>query len=146
MVSQWGSPAWENSKAHFNGSNSRPISLLPCLFERALNMLGTDTNDGWLAETCMSISSGSKLGREWLHHYWSLCEMLMCWRSRTVCLNRLDIHLYHTRYGTRGLFTVFRSSIEAWKHTVLNRAITTCNSLPPQITQASNKIRFKKNR
>ena len=32
----------------------------------------------------MSISPGSTLRRDWLHHYWSLCEVLMCWRYRTA--------------------------------------------------------------
>ena len=41
----------------------------------------------------------------------------------------------------RDLFTVPRSRTEACKHTVLNRAMTTWNSLVTQVTLASNKTR-----
>ena len=46
-----------------------------------------------------------------------------------------DTHMVNTTHGTRGLFTVPRSRTEAGKHTVLNTAMTTWNSLPPQVTQ-----------
>jgi hypothetical protein len=45
--------------------------------------------------------------------------------------------------GDVDLSTVPRSRTEADKHTVLNRAMTTWNSLPPQVTQTSNKTRYK---
>jgi hypothetical protein len=55
-----------------------------------------------------------------------------------------DTHLYNTRHAARGLFTVPRFRTEAGKRTVLNRAMTSWNSLPAQVTQDSNKTSFKK--
>ena len=45
--------------------------------------------------------------------------------------------------GDLDLSTVSRSRTEADKNTLLNRAMTTWNSLPPQVTQTSNKTRYK---
>ena len=45
-----------------------------------------------------------------------------------------DTNRHNTRRATRGLFTVPRSRIEPWLH----------GTLPPQVTQASNKTSFKK--
>ena len=54
-----------------------------------------------------------------------------------------DTHTYPTRHATRGLFTVPKSRTEYAKRTVLHRAVTTWNSIPHQVTDASSRIRFK---
>ena len=43
---------------------------------------------GGMSMTCMWISPGSKLRRDWLHYYWSLCKVFMCWMYRTVCSSK----------------------------------------------------------
>jgi hypothetical protein len=53
-----------------------------------------------------------------------------------------DTHAYHTRHTTRGLFTVPKSRTGYGRHTVLYRAMTTWNSIPHQVTEASSKIGF----
>ena len=53
----------------------------------------------------------------------------------------LDTYQYNTSHIARSLFTVSRSRTEAGKLTVLSRAMTTWNTLPPQVTQDSNKAR-----
>jgi hypothetical protein len=55
-----------------------------------------------------------------------------------------DIHAYRTRHATRGLFIVPKSRTDYGRHTVLQRDITTWNSIPHQVTDASSRIRFKK--
>jgi hypothetical protein len=56
----------------------------------------------------------------------------------------LDTHQYNTSDAIRGLFTVSRSRTEAEKHTVLNRAMTTWNSLPTHLLKLAIKPDFKK--
>lgn len=89
---------------------------------------------------------------------WYACQSLLAqsvflpgvdWLKVSNCLvkqlaHSSDTHWYNTRHAARGLFTVPRSRTEAGKHTVLNRAMTTWNSLPPRVTQTSNNTRFKK--
>ena len=58
----------------------------------------------------------------------------------------LDTHAYPTRHATRGFFTVCKSRTDYGRHTVLHRAMTRFNSIPHQVTDASSKIRLKKNR
>uniref|UniRef100_A0A4W5JZL5 Spectrin beta chain n=1 Tax=Hucho hucho TaxID=62062 RepID=A0A4W5JZL5_9TELE len=57
-----------------------------------------------------------------------------------------DTHTYPTRHATRGLFTVPKSRTDYGRHTVLHRAMTTWNSIPHQLTDASSKILFKKHK
>ena len=64
------------------------------------------------------------------------------------CLSKLlahssDTHAYPTRHATRGLFTVPKSRTDYGRHTVLHRAMTTWNSIPHQVTDASSKFTFK---
>jgi hypothetical protein len=61
------------------------------------------------------------------------------------CLSKLlartsDTHAYPTRHVTRGLFTAHKSRTDYGRCTVLQRAMTTWNSI--QVTDASSKIRF----
>ena len=61
------------------------------------------------------------------------------------CLSKLlahssDTHAYPTRHATRGLFTVPKSRTDYGRHTVPHRAMTTWNSIPHQVTDASSKI------
>ena len=65
------------------------------------------------------------------------------------CLSKLpahssDTHAYPTRHATRGLFTIPKSRTDYGRLTVLHRAMTTWNTIPHQVTDASSKIRFKK--
>ena len=65
------------------------------------------------------------------------------------CLSKLlahssDTHAYPTRHATRGLFTVPKSRTDYGRRTVLHRAMTTWNSIPHQVTDASSRIRFRK--
>ena len=53
-----------------------------------------------------------------------------------------DTHAYPTRHATRGLFTVPKSRTDYGRRPVLHRAMTTWNSIPHQVTDASSKIRF----
>ena len=58
------------------------------------------------------------------------------------CLSKLlvhssDTHAYPTRHTTRGLFIVPKSRTDYGRHTVLHRAMTTWNSIPHQVTDAS---------
>jgi hypothetical protein len=55
-----------------------------------------------------------------------------------------DTHAYPTRHATRGLFTVPKSRTDYERREVLHRAMTTLNSIPHQVTDASSRIRFKK--
>ena len=55
-----------------------------------------------------------------------------------------DTHAYPTRHVTRGLFKIHKSRTNYGRRTVLDRALTTWNSIPHQITDASSRIRFKK--
>jgi hypothetical protein len=55
-----------------------------------------------------------------------------------------DTHAYPTRHATKGLFTVPKSRTYYGRRTVLHRAMTTWNSIPHQVTDASSGIRFKK--
>ena len=55
-----------------------------------------------------------------------------------------DTHAYPTRHATRGLFTGPKSRTDYGRRTVLHRAMTTWNSIPHQVNDASSRIRFKK--
>ena len=57
--------------------------------------------------------------------------------------NSSDTHAYHTRHATKGLFTNPKSRTDYGRCTVLHRAMTTWNSIPHQVTDASSRIRFK---
>ena len=64
-----------------------------------------------------------------------------------LCLSELlvhssDTHAYPTRHATKGLFTLPKSRIDYGRCTVLHRAMTTWNSIPHQVTDASSKIWF----
>jgi hypothetical protein len=54
-----------------------------------------------------------------------------------------DTHAYPTRHATRGLFTVSKSRTDYGRRTVLLGTMTTWNSIPHQVTDASSKIIFK---
>ena len=54
------------------------------------------------------------------------------------------IPVYPTRHATRGLFTIPESRTDYGRHTVLHRARATWNSIPHQVTDASGRIRVKK--
>ena len=54
-----------------------------------------------------------------------------------------DTYAYPTRHATRGLVTLPKSRTDYGRHTVLHRAMTTWNSIPHQVTDASSRIRFK---
>ena len=56
-----------------------------------------------------------------------------------------DTYAYPTRHATRGLFTVPKSRTDYGRCTVLNRTMTTWNSIPHQVTHASSTIWLKKN-
>ena len=53
-----------------------------------------------------------------------------------------DTHAQPTRHVTRGLFTIPKSRTDKGRITVLHRAMTTWNSIPHQVTDASSRIRF----
>ena len=55
-----------------------------------------------------------------------------------------DTHTYPTRHATRGLFTIPKSRTDYERHTVLHRAMATWTSIPHQVTDASSRIRLKK--
>ena len=55
-----------------------------------------------------------------------------------------DTHAYPTRHVTRGLFTVPKYRTDYGRCTVLHRAMTTWNSIPHQVTDASSNNLFKK--
>jgi hypothetical protein len=55
-----------------------------------------------------------------------------------------DTHAYPTRHATRGLFTIPKSRTHYGRCTVLHRAMATWNSIAHQVTDASSRIRFKK--
>ena len=65
-------------------------------------------------------------------------------KTKSTTGTQLDIHAYPTRHSTKGLFTVSKSRTDYGRQTVLHRAMTTWNSIPHQVTDASSKIRFKK--
>ena len=54
-----------------------------------------------------------------------------------------DTHAYPTKHVTRGLLTVPKSRTDYGRWTVLNRAMTTWNSISHQVAHASSKIRLK---
>jgi hypothetical protein len=53
-----------------------------------------------------------------------------------------NIHAYPTRHATSGLFTMPKSRMDYGRRTVRHRAMTTWNSIPHQVTDASSRIRF----
>jgi hypothetical protein len=67
-----------------------------------------------------------------------------------ICLFKIlahssDTHAYPGRHATGGLFTVPKSRTDYGRRTVLlHRAMTTWNSIPHQVTDASCRFRFKK--
>ena len=67
-------------------------------------------------------------------------RLTTCWMHWAVCLNYT--HAYPTRHATRSLFTVPKSRTDYGRFTVLNRAMTTWNSIPHQVTHASSTNRF----
>ena len=89
----------------------------------------------------MSISPGSKWRRDWLYHCLNLWEVL---KAPSCLFNSSDTHAYPTRHDTRGLFTVPKSRTDYGRSTVLYRAMTTWNSVPHQVTDASSGTRLKK--
>ena len=65
------------------------------------------------------------------------------------CLSKLLAHSTYTHasptiHATRVLFTVPKFRTDYGKHRVVNTAMTTWNSIPHQVPDASSKIRFKK--
>ena len=61
------------------------------------------------------------------------------------CLSKLlahssDTHAYPTTHATRGVFTDPKSKTDYKRHTVLHRAMTTWNSIPHHVTDATSKI------
>ena len=61
------------------------------------------------------------------------------------CLFELLAHSSDTHvYPTRGLFTVPKSRTDYGRRTVQNKAMTTWNTIPHQVTHESSKITFKK--
>jgi hypothetical protein len=92
---------------------------------------------------CMSIS--------WLNMEERLTSSLLVFMRGIDMLNEpnclfellahsLDTHTYPTRHATRGLFTVPKSRTDYGSLTVRHRAMTTWNSIPHQITDASSNI------
>jgi hypothetical protein len=61
-----------------------------------------------------------------------------------ILADSADTHAYPTRHATIGLFTVSKSRTGYGRRTVLHRAMTTWNSIPHQVTDASSGIRFKR--
>ena len=53
-------------------------------------------------------------------------------------------HAYPTRHATRGFFPVPQSRTDYGRRTLLHIAMSTWNSIPHQVTDASSRIRFKK--
>ena len=53
-----------------------------------------------------------------------------------------DTHTHPTRHATRGLFTVDKSRTDYGIRTVLHRAMTTWNSIPHQVSDASSRIQI----
>ena len=61
-----------------------------------------------------------------------------------ILAHSLDTHACPSRHATSGLFKVRKSRTNYGRLTVLHRAMTTWNSVPHQVTDASSRIRVKK--
>jgi hypothetical protein len=124
----------------WNGSNSRPISLL--VGPESANQL-VQKKAAHIALRCTRRESVSTMhvSLSWLKVEETLTVSLLVFMwginvlKVTNCLfkqlaHSSDTHLYNNRHATRGLFTVPRSRTEAGK------LITTWNSLPPQVNSS----------
>jgi hypothetical protein len=69
--------------------------------------------------------------------------LITCFCLFKILAHSSDTHAYPTRHAT-SLFTIPKCRADYGRCTVLHRAMTTYNSIPHQVTDASRRIRFKK--
>jgi hypothetical protein len=87
-------------------------------------------------------------------------RLVLNWHTRsfteTFCVLKMPNHLYNlfaytsnrhtfpTRHTTMGFFTVPKPKTDLMHRSVMYRAMSSCNALPPEVTQAKSKFSFQK--
>jgi hypothetical protein len=113
--------------------------------KKGLRKIANSSEQGWHLDVhrelkliiCMSISwlkVEQRLTSSPLVFMWAIDMMNAQSGLFELLVHSSDSHAYHTRHATRG----------HKRHTVLQRAMTTWNSIPHQVTDASSTFRFKK--